>query len=300
MKPLFFVTGILIFSFFDKPAKCYCPLCAGYADTGHIIHVLDGSVAEWPADKFHLNDDSTVEYAADNDDKNLYLAMSVPDFDMQMKIMRNGMKLFIDLKGKKKEAKGVEFPVKGEAGNFQGHFSGAPLNSNSNNDDQQKKKFDKKTVRGVMSLGLTALKLFGIAGNELEEQGLSMPGSVNIMFKWDDSDVMHIEYNIPLNILGELTSLNQKDISLGWKINGFERPAGMERPGESEGNTDGGGFSRGMGEGGGRSQYGGGGRGFGGRTRGTTSRKIDPDEMRKEQNFWTKYMIIIQPAKKTF
>jgi hypothetical protein len=308
MKSLLLVVAAFIVLSFNSTPKLYYRACASYADTGHIHHILDGSVSEWPINKFQVNDDSTVEYAEDNDDKNLYVAMTIPDFEMQMKIMRNGMKLYLDLKGKKKEGKGIEFPVKGEANTSGlGNYSGGTANNSNEGNEQPKKKFDKKAARNIMSLGLVALKLFGFADKEQDEQGLTMPGSVNIVFKWDESDVMHIEYNIPLSLLGEESALNQKDISIGWKINGFERPAGKERNQENGEGSGGGGFSRrgGGGGGGGRGQFGGGGggggggRGFGG-TRPTAERKVDPDEMRKEQSFWTKYMINIEPAKKAF
>jgi hypothetical protein len=138
---------------------------------------------------------------------------------------------------------------------------------------------------------LVALKLFGFGKNAMDEQGLTMPGSVNIAFKWDDLDAMHIEYNIPLELLGEAASLNQKDVGIGWKINGFERPQG-EHSYQDAGNAEGGGYSRGTHTGGGRGQSGGGGGGhtFGNRPP-TTYKKVDPDEMRKEQNIWTKYTI---------
>ena len=301
MKYFLFVTCCLFLFSFSKPVSPNFSGHKNYSDTGHIVHNLDGLTTEWPAGRFRLNDDSTVEYAADNDDKNLYVAMTIPDFGEQMKIMRNGMKLFIDVKGKKKEGKGIEFPVRetNNSGISNSNYNGAKTGS------EPEKKFDKKTTRNIMALGIIALKLFGL-NHEEEEQGLTMHGSVNIAFKWDESDVMHIEYNIPLNLLGEPSSLNQKDISLGWKINGFERPQG-ERNSKNAGNADGsegGGFSRGGGGGrgggrsGGRSQYGGS-REFG--QRGATNyRKIDPDEMRKEQNFWTKYFINIVPSQRAF
>jgi hypothetical protein len=286
-------TCYLFFLFFSGRAASYASDQKNYSDTGHIVHTLDGSINEWPAGRFHLNADSTVEYATDNDGQNLYVAMTIPDFGEQMKIMRNGMKLYIDLKGKKKEGRGIEFPIKGEA-------NSAGL-GNANVGNEQQKKFDKKITRNMMAISLVALKLFGL-NHEEDEQGLVMPSSVNIAFKWDESDAMHIEYAIPLKLLGEPVSLNQKDISLGWKINGFESSATTKRNFENTENTEasgrGGGRSRGTGGGGGRGQYGGG-RGFGQRAP-TSYRKIDPDEMRKEQSFWTKYIINIQSAQKAF
>ena len=213
----------------------------GYADTGHIAHVLDGLTNEWPASDFHLSDDSTIEYALDNDDKNLYIVMTIPDFGEQMKIMRNGMKIFIDLKGKKKEGKGVEFPIQGEAGS-----SGlsSPNFASKDASEEQSKKLDKKTARSILSLAIVAYRLFGFGGNEKDDQGLMTPGSVNIAYKWDESDQMHIEYNIPLELLGKSSSLDKKELSIGWKINGFDRPEGLHNS-ENAGNGEGGGYQRG-------------------------------------------------------
>ena len=293
MKSFLFIACAFSFLSFNKlPGSCF-PVCRSYTDTGHSLHVLDGLITEWQAGQFHLSEDSTVEYALDNDDKNLYVAMTVPDFGEQMKIMRNGMKLFIDLKGKKKEGKGIEFPIR-ETNNP--GINNSNYNS-ANPGSEPEKKFDKKTTRNIMALGIVALKLFGL-NHEEEEQGLRMPGSANIAFKWDESDVMHIEYNIPLNLLGEPSSLNQKDISLGWKINGFERPQGEHNSGNTENNEGRGRSSRGMSGGGGRSQYGGS-REFGQRSA-ANYRKIDPDEMRKEQSFWARYVIDIPSKQKAF
>ncbi|HSU28059.1 MAG TPA: hypothetical protein VLJ68_06745 [Chitinophagaceae bacterium] len=82
------------------------------ADSTIIEHHLDGSIAEWPAGKFSTDEETKIRYMADNDSINLYLALSVPDQGMQMKMSRIGMKLYIDLKGKKKESMGIEFPLK--------------------------------------------------------------------------------------------------------------------------------------------------------------------------------------------
>ncbi len=279
MKILLFPTFTLTLAFLAQHPEVAIDRMPNYADTGHIIHVVDGQVGEWPAVRFHPEEDSTIEYAADNDDKNLYIAMTIPDFGTQVKIMRNGMKLFIDLKGKKKEGRGIEFPIKGEVT--------AGLTSNEGAaGTQPQEKIDRKTQRNILSLSIVALKLFGFPGAG-DEQGLVMPGSVNIAFRWDESDAMHIEYGIPLNLLEESSSLNKKDISLGWKINGTDRPPG-EHSFETAGNNSGG-FSAG-GHGGGRGRYGG--RGGGEHSAGNY-RKINPDEIRKEQNFWTRYTINI-------
>lgn len=297
MKHFLFAISVLPFLFFNRQTEANSPVFTNLNDSGHVVHVLDGSIAEWPVARFQLSEDSTIEYALDNDNKDLYLAMTIPDYGEQLKIMRNGMKLFIDLKGKKKEGKGIEFPVKGEG-------SSSAMNSSygngANNGEEQPKKLDRKTERTILSLGLVSLKLFGLGKDQQEEQGLTMPGSVNIAFKWDELDAMHIEYNIPLELLGDISSLNQKDITVGWKINGFDRHQGQHYSSNAGGGEDGGGYSKGMHGGGGKGQYGGGGsHGFGNRPP-SAYKKADPEEMRKEQNFWTKYSINISSAQKAF
>jgi hypothetical protein len=99
-----------------------------------------------------------------------------------------------------------------------------------------------------------------------------MPGSANIAFAWDSTDVMCIEYKIPDSLIST-TSLNEKEVSIGWKINGFQRPTHPAST-ESEGNH----------RGGGRGGYGG---GYGGQ--GSRSQE-DFENFMKDQSFWTKYV----------
>jgi hypothetical protein len=108
---LLLTTALLSFSFPNsiisyKNYKSYPP-----GDTS-ITHILDGKINEWPAQKFETDIPTEIKYALDNDARNLYIAMTIPDFQIQMKMMRQGMQLYIDLKGKKKQGKGIEFPVK--------------------------------------------------------------------------------------------------------------------------------------------------------------------------------------------
>ena len=78
-----------------------------------INHLLDGKINEWPTQKFETDPATQLKYAIDNDKRDLYLVLSIPGYREQMKIMRQGMDLYIDPKGKKKEGKGIEFPLKG-------------------------------------------------------------------------------------------------------------------------------------------------------------------------------------------
>src|SRR5450432_2678486 len=85
-----------------KPVSFYSIIKTDTGDSSIINHVLDGSVKEWPSGQFKADGETGVQYAIDNDGKNLFLAMSIPNFRTQLKMMREGMSLYIDLKGKKK------------------------------------------------------------------------------------------------------------------------------------------------------------------------------------------------------
>jgi hypothetical protein len=211
-----------------------------YDSTGFVIapdttshHVLDGKLTEWPVQNFQTDLSTEIKYAMDNDNQNLYLALAIPNSRMQIKLMHQGMEMYIDLKAKKKEGKGIEFPLKK---NVQADDAIMTFNSENTNDaiehstpEQRKAKL--KTMRASLALSLTTMRLFGFEGHKSEEQGLVMPGSANIAFAWDSADVMCIEYRIPLSLVETSSSLSQKEVSIGWKINGFQRPTPS---GESE------------------------------------------------------------------
>jgi hypothetical protein len=97
-----------------------------------------------------------------------------------------------------------------------------------------------------------------------------MRGSANIAFAWDSTDVMNIEYRIPLSFLEASSSLDQKDISIGWKVNGFQFSS--NHSGESS-----------TGEG----RHGGGGGGYGNHRDSNTQQGAE--NMAKDQSFWAKY-----------
>jgi hypothetical protein len=187
---------------------------AGYCnqDSLPIAHEQDGLTNEWPVARFETDPDSTLLYAFDNDGTNLYVAIQIEDFRQQVKIMRMGMRFFIDVKGKKKENTGIEFPVKRDQ-------QTTPPASH-----------DKKSIRESMVMNMIMLRLFGFEGlDEPKDQSLLMKNSANVAYSFDDSDIMHIEYRIPLAMIDKPGELKDKTISLGWKINGIDAssvPAG--------------------------------------------------------------------------
>jgi len=156
-----------------------------HTDSTNIIHLLDGNIAEWPEEKFALDKATKIRYAIDNDSQMLFLAMNISDKNVQQRIMQQGMTLFIDVKGKKKENRGVKFPLR---------------------------------MENVSDIG--NMKVFGFGNAEPSSQSVKTEGTINIAIGWDSSFVLTIEYSVPLKMLeGSLAELNNKKISVGWKIN---------------------------------------------------------------------------------
>lgn len=286
---------------FNSSQKLISPTNLVTLDTGIINHVLDGSISEWPQDKFQTDKETNIQYAEDNDAQKLFLALKIPDFRTQMKMMRQGMNVYIDMKGKKKEKEGIEFPLKrdqDQQGFSRGSFGnqGTDQNNQQSNGNNEPRRPDMKTMRASFAANMLYMKPFGFTSDEPVKQGLETSGSANIEFSWDSSNVMYIEYAIPLKMLDEsVGSLNQKTISIGWKINGVDLPS--DDNSSSFGNS-----SFGSGGGGGRGGRGGGGGGFsrGGSSGGNTGsfNQADMEKMTEAQSFWTKYTFAIPTSQK--
>ena len=247
-----------------------------------INHQLDGRVNEWPAQKFETDPTTQFKYAIDNDKQNLYLVLSITGIREQLRLMHQGMNLYLDPKGKKKEGKGIEFPVQRDqsaADILTAYRSQASENANQESPEQ--KKATMKAMRAEMALGLSSMKVFGFSEDKSEEQGLVMPGSANISFAWDSTDAMNIEYRIPLSFFGGVSSLDQKDISIGWKVNATQFSSSHAGSGES---SEGGGRHGGGGYGG-EGRYRGGGYGTHG---GSNAQGVDN---MKDQSVWAKYTL---------
>lgn len=186
---LLFLLPLIVFSRGHKSA--FNSFSVIPEDTSIVIHQLDGNTAEWPKEKFKTDNETKMSYAVDNDNQTLFLAIIISDKTIQKKVLQNGMNLYIDIKGKKKENNGIEFPVK---------------------------------IEDVSSV--EKMKLFGFGDGEPVLQNLRAEGSANIAIAWDSDLVIHLEYNIPLKMLAEtLTDLNDRKISIGWKLKEDAMPA---------------------------------------------------------------------------
>ena len=287
MKPLFLFFPVLTcFSFATTINFSFTQNTEVLTDSGIIIHKHDGIVDEWPADKFTDDKETGIQYALDNDAENLYMALIVSSQPEQFKIMSMGMRMFIDMKAKHKENRGIEFPIKKESGNI-------PMSQPGGQGNEQGQKPDPKRIRMLLGRNMISLKLFGFTDDEPTEQDLEKAGSARIAYYWDSLEVMQIEYCIPLKMLEEdIATLNQKLISIGWKVNGFDMQ-GASANSSSPSSVRTGSVAVPVGPGG--ISRGGIPTSVPGNNRPGSGNfsQADKEKMMKEQEIWTKYTITI-------
>jgi hypothetical protein len=172
-----------------------------FTDTPKISHRIDGKLSEWKVENFETDKETNTGYGIDHDAANLYVAMKIPDQRTQVKMMMQGMNIYIDKKGKKKEGTGIEFPI------------------NSGNNFPIPESADLKGLREALASGLVLLRSFGLEGQEDKMQELTEAGRPNIAFSWDDANTMYIEYIIPLAGIDKPDDLKGKELSIGWRLN---------------------------------------------------------------------------------
>jgi hypothetical protein len=189
-------------------------------DSIKINHATDGNISEWVADKFQIDKETQISYAIDHDANNLYVAIKVGDQRTQMKMMMQGMSMFIDKKGKRKESTGIEFPVKRDMSSFQGGGGGDRPRGGQDAPNP-------KDMREKMAASMVFLKTFGFDNDdEKKVHFISDPNGINVAFNWDEANNFYLEYQLPISMIGSPASLNGKPLGIGWTIHGLESASG--------------------------------------------------------------------------
>ena len=186
-------------------------LAFSHTDTVVKKHVTDAVLDDWQPQLFETHQGSGIKYAVQNSTDKLYLAIQVADQDVQRRIMLTGMYLFIDTKGKKKESTNIEFPIQKSVTEIAAFMP----RRGSNNAG-----FDSKAFRDQMIGSMLFLKRTGFIGQqtETELQSIDLPNEISLSFGWDESNIMYIEYEVPLSRLGTAEALINKNISLGFEL----------------------------------------------------------------------------------
>ena len=73
--------------------------------------VIDGDNRDWPSPYPEYDDKAMLGFAVSNDKDNLYITVETGDPATQLKILREGLTVWIDRKAEKNEETAINFPI---------------------------------------------------------------------------------------------------------------------------------------------------------------------------------------------
>jgi hypothetical protein len=179
---------------------------------------IDGNAADWDLSRFNYNKNSNLFYAVANDSTCLYLCVRVVDEKVQKKLMRSGMTIWFDPRGKKKELTGIHYPL--GTGTKQKDIQ--PVHQANAQPDKKKEKL-------MYLLQLEDMELIGFKENlngfiNHKNNTTGFLASVD----WDSLGVLVYEARVPVSAFNE-DIRKSEPLSVGFFIKGLENPnAGKE------------------------------------------------------------------------
>jgi hypothetical protein len=246
--------------------------------------VIDGDIKEWGDSLRYYNQDKQLNYSLANDQENLYMAIRINDRSEQIRILRAGLTLSIDTRGKKKESFTMTFPVGDQSA--QGMAETAQDLQSSNSDVKQE---DRDELAQARLTKLREIKVTGFKDIESETMTTSNTYGFKVAIDYDKDGNLVYEAAIPLKFF-HADDLTKNEWAFNFRINGITRPGQNKENSEHDGMTRGGGGGGFGGGGGGRGGRGGGrgGRMGGG---GANQTPVDRSELSKSVDFWEKYYL---------
>ncbi|ASU36586.1 hypothetical protein [Mucilaginibacter xinganensis] len=236
---------------------------------------INGSIKEWGDSLRYFNTEKHINYALANDKENLYMAIRVNDRSEQARIIKAGVTLSINTRGKKKESFSITFPLNtGEGG---------PILNPLKDDGGDITKEERDELKQAVLTSLRGIKVVGFKDIEGDMITTSNTYGIKTAIDYDDKGYLICEAAIPLKLLHSEDAI-KTEWAFNLKINGIIRPAAPE----GEGRENGGG--RGERGGGGRGGHGGG-RGSRGGNIGGGADQADRNSLSKSEDFWEKFYL---------
>jgi len=245
---------------------------------------IDGYLNEWGDSLRYYNQDKQLNYALANDQDNLYMAIRINDRSEQIRVLRAGLTLGIDTRGKKKETFTMTFPVGDQSP--QGMAETAQDLQSGNSDIKQE---DHEELMKAKLTKLREIEVTGFKDIESETMTTSNTYGFKVAIDYDKDGNLVYEAAIPLKFF-HADDLFKNEWAFNFKINGITKPGQDKNSGNHDGMTRGGSGGLGGGRGGGRGRMGGGrGSRMGGG--GGNNAPVDHSELSKSVDFWEKYYL---------
>ena len=238
-------------------------LCAGYlqlfisatafaqdkAAPNHLLPppsniIIDGNLKDWGDSLRYYNQDKQLNYALANDQDNVYMAIRINDRSEQIRVLRAGLTLSIDTRGKKKETFTMTFPF--------GDGSAPSMAENAmdlhggNNDVKQE---EREELMKAKLTKLMEIKVTGFKDVESETMTTSNTYGFKVAIDYDKDGTLVYEAAIPLKFF-HAGDLSKNEWAFNFKINGITRPGQNKDSGDHDGMTRGGGSGGGFAGGG--------------------------------------------------
>jgi hypothetical protein len=236
MQKIFFITAVLLaFSTFSNSQDVRSLKLSNAV-------IIDGNCDEWPQPFNFYNGETKLQYRIANDTSNIYICFKVTDQQAQMKMMRAGINVWIDPKGKKKESIGIRFPMKQDRSASESAMP--PSEERAQIPGQALPKHDFRNFKLRAQAEQITMKLQGFAGVPDEIIGIKKSTGIQAAFNWDTLDILCIEYQIPIFMVLQrpFTAADTvKPLGLGFVVNALEATAswaGSDRQSNFGGNQN--------------------------------------------------------------
>lgn len=73
--------------------------------------VIDGNASDWPAPYPYYDEDAMLGYSISNDSENLYITVETGDAATQLKILENGLTVWIDKTATEEQVTAINYPI---------------------------------------------------------------------------------------------------------------------------------------------------------------------------------------------
>ena len=258
--------------------------------------VIDGKGDDWPSPYPSYDSKAFVGYATSNDRDNLYITLETGDEYAQMKILKQGLTVWIDTDGKKETGVGIHFPLTDDNDPLEG--SSKERGSKGSGSDMHSRELSQKIKRGLSDATQMTIEGFkACSGGFLVTQ--KNPCGIVVRIGIDEYKELIWEAVIPIKAIYNKEHLDKRDdgkpISVCFSVKGFKKPSsGSSDGGNPAGaNSMGTGGMRGGGGGGGMGGGGGHGKGMhGGAPRGGASNPRD--QLFESTRTWKQFGLVYQ------
>lgn len=171
---------------------------------------IDGQATEWPKPLQFYNNVTKLFYTIANDKENIYVIVSIPDPQSQMKIMRSGLTVSLNPSGKKKGGAAITFP----------------LTENVNTGAPDVPEASRALIAGELKKQILAnLKEIKVDGfDSIPNGNIPVQNTFGILSaaSYEASGNLVCELAIPLKVLG-IPAGSEQPIAYHFKVNAMKR-----------------------------------------------------------------------------